>query len=75
MIYDASNPYGELFHEDSHEDPIEDTIEEVPEELNERKGTSVSDILEDRQNIKKYSNLVAYGVIGVIGLLILKRYM
>ena len=53
MIYDASDPYGELFHEDSHEDPIEDTIEEVPEELNERKGTSVSDILEDRQNIKK----------------------
>lgn len=79
MIYDTGNPFDDMFTEDIHEDIHEHTTEEietpVESELNQREGLSVTDILEKREDVKKYSNLIAYGVIGVVGLLILKRYM
>jgi hypothetical protein len=81
MIYDTSDPYGNLFSEDTHEHATNEEINEDEildedcKDCNKKEGTSVSDILDKKEDIKKYSNLIAYGVIGVIGLMILKRYM
>ena len=66
MIYDTGNPFDDMFKEDVHEHITEEIetpeIEETP-------------TITEKTDIKKYSNLIAYGVIGVIGLLVLKRYM
>jgi hypothetical protein len=76
--FDESNPYGEMFHNEELEDDVindNEDCEDCDKELNQREGISVSDILEDRENIKKYVNLVAIGITGVLALIVLKRFI
>ena len=71
MIYDTGNPFDDMFDEDVHEHT---THEHTKEEIETHEVEETPTITE-KTDIKKYSNLIAYGVIGVVGLLILKRYM
>ena len=89
MIFGDTSPYGELLTEQTHDDFSKDdegidivlpeANAETPE-LNKREHGSFlqenySKIWIDNQNNKKITNLISFGIIAGVGILILKRYL
>lgn len=89
MIFpDAHDPYGSLISEEIHDDFSKDddgidiVLPEAYAEEKEPSKDSVSyhienrkKILEERVRNESLTNLVSYGIIAGIGILILKRYL